>query len=52
MPRSGCHRRKIRAGQGDAQTIRDLEWRLSVIMDKFGSEPIDRVDFALVDGSW
>ena len=42
------HRRKLRAGDPDgrAKTIRDLEWRLSVVMDKFGSEPIDRVDFA------
>jgi hypothetical protein len=32
---------------GSSQTIRDLAWRLSVITDKFGSEPIGRVDFAL-----
>lgn len=34
---------------GRTKTIRDLEWRLSVVMDKFGPEPIDRVDFALAD---
>ena len=45
------HRRKMRAGDPDGRTktIRDLEWRLSVVMDKFGPEPIDRVDFALAD---
>ena len=45
------HRRKLIAGDPDgrSKTIRDLEWRLSVVMDKFGSEPIDRVDFALAD---
>src|SRR5437763_12350605 len=26
------------------------EWRLSVVMDKFGPEPIDLVDFAFADG--
>ena len=45
------HRRKLIAGDPDgrSKTIRDLEWRLSVVMDKFGSEPIDGVDFALAD---
>jgi integrase len=45
------HRRKMRAGDPDGRTktIRDLEWRLSVVMDKFGPEPIDRIDFALAD---
>jgi integrase len=45
------HRQKIRAGDPDgrSKTIRDLEWRLSVVMDKFGPRPIDRVDFALAD---
>ena len=45
------YRRKMRAGdpEGTTKTIRDLEWRLSVVMDKFGPEPIDRVDFALAD---
>lgn len=45
------HRRKMRAGDPDGRTktIRDLEWRLSVVMDKFGPEPIDRLDFALAD---
>jgi hypothetical protein len=45
------HRRKLIAGDRDARskTIRDLEWRLSVVMDKFGPAPIDRVDFALAD---
>ena len=45
------HRRKLIAGDldGRSKTIRDLEWRLSVVMDKFGSERIDRVDLALAD---
>jgi integrase len=45
------HRRKLIAGDPDgrSKTIRDLEWRLSVVMDRFGPEPIDRVDFALAD---
>ena len=45
------HRRKLITGDPDgrSKTIRDLEWRLSVVMDKFGSEPIDGVDFALAD---
>ena len=45
------HRRKVRAGDldGRSKTIRDLEWRLSVVMDKFGPEPIDGVDFGLAD---
>jgi integrase len=45
------HRQKIRAGDPDgrSKTIRDLEWRLSVVMDKFGPRPLDRVDFALAD---
>ena len=45
------HRRKLIAGdpEGRSKTIRDLEWRLSVVMDKFGPEPLDRVDFALAD---
>ena len=45
------HRRKVRAGdpEGRSKTIRDLEWRLSVVMDKFGPVPIDAVDFALAD---
>ena len=34
---------------GQTKTIRDLEGRLSVVMDKFGPEPIDGVDFALAD---
>jgi integrase len=44
-------RRKLNAGDSDgrSKTIRDLDGRLSVVMDKFGSEPIDRVDFALAD---
>jgi hypothetical protein len=29
--------------------VGDLEWRFSVVMDKFGPVPIDRVDFALAD---
>jgi len=45
------HRQKVRAGdlEGRSKTIRDLEWRLSVVMDKFGPEPIDGVDFGLAD---
>ena len=45
------HRRKLRAGDPDARskTIRDLEWRLSVVMDRFGPVPIDAIDFALAD---
>ena len=29
--------------------MRDLEWRLSVVMDKFGPAPIDELDFGLAD---
>jgi integrase len=45
------HRRKVRAGdlEGRSKTIRDLEWRLSVVMDKFGPAPIDELDFGLAD---
>jgi hypothetical protein len=45
------HRRKLRAGdpEGESKTIRDLDWRLSVVIDKFGPVPIDRIDFALAD---
>jgi len=45
------HGRKVRAGdlEGRSKTIRDLEWRLSVVMDKFGPAPIDQVDFGLAD---
>jgi hypothetical protein len=45
------HRHKLRAGdpEGRSKTIRDLEWRLSVVMDKFGRVPIDAIDFALAD---
>jgi integrase len=45
------HRHKLRAGdpEGRPKTIRDLEWRLSVVMDKFGRVPIDAIDFALAD---
>jgi integrase len=45
------YRRRLRAGdiEGKSKTIRDLEWRLSVVMDKFGPVLIDRVDFALAD---
>ncbi len=45
------HRRKLRAGDpsGSSKTIRDLEWRLSVVMDKFAPVAIDRIDFALAD---
>jgi integrase len=45
------HRRKLRAGDPDgrSKTIRDIEWRLSVLMDKFGRVPIDAIDYALAD---
>jgi integrase len=45
------HRRKLRADDvdGRSKTIQDLEWRLSVVMDKFGPVAIDRIDFALAD---
>ena len=45
------HRHQLKAGDPDgrSKTIRDLEWRLSVVMDKFGPVPIDRVDYALAD---
>jgi hypothetical protein len=45
------HRHKLKAGDpdGTSTTIRDLEWRLTVVMDKFGPVPVDRVDFALAE---
>jgi integrase len=45
------HRRKLRAGDPDgrSKTIRDLEWRLAVVIDKFGPVLIDEIDFALAD---
>jgi hypothetical protein len=45
------HRRKVRAGdlEGRTKTMRDLEWRLSVVMDKFGPALIDELDFGLAD---
>jgi integrase len=45
------HRQQIRAGDLEARskTIRDLRWRLSVVMDRFGPLPLDRVDFAAAD---
>ena len=45
------YRRRLRTGdtEGQSKTIRDLEWRLSVVMDKLGPVPIDRIDFALAD---
>ena len=45
------HRRKVRAGdlEGRTKTMHDLEWRLSVVMDKFGPAPIDELDFGLGD---
>src|SRR3954447_19626151 len=38
------HRQAIRAGDPErrSKTMRDLEWRLSVVMDVFGPIPIDR----------
>lgn len=45
------HRRKVRAGdlEGRTKMIRDLEWRLSVVVDKFGPALIDELDFGLAD---
>jgi hypothetical protein len=45
------HRRRVRAGdlEGRTKTMRDLEWRLSAVMDKFGPAPIDELDFGLAD---
>ena len=45
------HRHKLKAGDpdGTSTTIRDLEWRLAVVMDKFGPVAADRVDFALAE---
>jgi len=45
------HRHKLKAGDPDGMsgTVRDLEWRLGVVMDKFGPVAADRVDFALAE---
>jgi hypothetical protein len=45
------HRHKLKVGDPDGMstTIRDLEWRLAVVMDRFGPVPADRVDFALAE---
>jgi integrase len=45
------HRHELKAGDpdGTSRTIRDLEWRLAVVMDRFGSVSVDRVDFALAE---
>jgi integrase len=45
------HRQKIKAGDpdGTSKTIRDLEWRLAVVIDRFGPIAADRVDFALAE---
>jgi integrase len=45
------HRHQVRAGDPDgrSKTSRDLRWRLSVVIDKFGPVPADRVDYALAD---
>jgi integrase len=45
------HRHKLKAGDPDglSTTIRDLEWRLAVVMDRLGPVPVDRVDFALAE---
>lgn len=45
------HRQKLKAGDvdGESKTMRDLEWRLAVVMDRFGPLPLDRVDFALAE---
>jgi hypothetical protein len=34
---------------GRSATIADLEWRLKLVMDKFGPVSLDRVDYALAD---
>jgi hypothetical protein len=40
------HRHQLKAGDPDgrSKTSRDLRWRLSVVIDKFGPVPADRVD--------
>ena len=45
------HRLKLKTGdpEGRSATIGDLEWRLRLVMDKFGPVPIDRIDYALAD---
>ena len=45
------HRHKLKTGDldGTSKTVRDLEWRLSVVMDRFGPVPIDQIDYALAD---
>ena len=45
------HRRQIRTGDPDGRTktTRDLQWRLSVVMDTFGPRRLDQIDFALAD---
>jgi integrase len=45
------HRYRLKVGDaaGRSKTTRNLAWRLSVVMDRFGDVPIDRVDFALAE---
>lgn len=45
------HRYKLRAGDplGRSKSVRDLEWRLSVVMDRFGPVPIDRIGYPLAE---
>ena len=45
------HRHQLKAGDPDgrSKTIRDLEWRLSVVIDKFGPVPARPLDYALAD---
>jgi integrase len=45
------HRQKLKAGDPDgvSRTIRDLEWRIAVVMDRFGPLPVDRIDFAAAE---
>lgn len=45
------HRYKLRADDpaGRSKSVRDLEWRLSVVMDVFGPVAVDRVDYALAE---
>ena len=40
---------KARDPDGESRTIRDLEWRLAIVMDRFGDVPASRVDFALAE---
>lgn len=45
------HRYKLRAGDPDgrSKSVRDLKWRLSVVMDVFGPVPIDQINYSLAE---